>query len=1296
MKIYISYFLTFLLATTLSAQLIDLTEEEKEYVRKNPTLTFGIDEQFMPFIIKDKKGNLTGFEIDHLKLLSDATGLNIKLATGNWNDMVLKAMREEIDGLAYSAVINNRKEKLNFSDVYIRSDQIIYSHDKSRINNATSINDFSGKTIAIQKGDAFNTKIATDIPNSTIVFFDTQDQILNALSSRSIDFAISGANINYLTIERGIPNVLINYVVSEFPCEIVYSLRKDKTILKSIINKGLKSIPPRIKNRLIKKWMLSNSVTINLTFNEEELNFINNHPEIKFGGAKEEAPFVFLEDGKAIGFDFELIEKINTLSGLNIKIIPDEWNSVLEQAKAKKLDGLVTSIKAENRAQYFNFSKPYINVYTAIFSLDNLKEKPTRLDDLQNKKVGVLKGFSKAVEILKSNTSITIVEYMTREELTQALITQEISHIITLSTYQYYLTSNGISAIQMDFLIYDEPLELIYSIRKDWPELKSILDKCIDAIIIKDRVNLLDSWISFDHADVNGGSLLLTDKEAIFLKKKKELKIGYIGSWMPLAKVGEDNKLTGIFGDYLDLLSERLVVKLTPSVSPDANDIYKRLKSGEIDFGVIARMTKTNSTYPITYPIIKEPFALVTSNDLPYKNKLKYVTDFTVGISETNPFADQLEQEYPNLEFVRVKDVKKGLELVSSNKIDGYMTLLPIAIYHIKSFGLKDLRIGSVTENSLEFNLTASLDHENKQLIPVLNKGISSISGTDIEKIKNKWYRFESKSKVNYTQIIIIVASLLMIIILIVIWNRMLASQIKKRKLTEEELSKTKHKQEMFVRAIELSDDFIFFTNPDGRFIYINSSAQKHFGIDQDISNLHFSDILSIESSNAIDNLLNTIVSEEGSARVEGNVLHLHSKKPTKVDSNILQVLDPETSDIICHVNIARDISERTTLLNDLEKAKKEAEKSNEAKTQFLANMSHEIRTPLNGILGMTELMATIELSDEARFYNKTISDSGEILLSLINNVLDISKIEANKMTLENYDFELESVLNMVVELGKVTARKKDLLVGYSVSPNLSKSYSGDKNKLTQVLLNLVANAVKFTPKGSVHIDVNGDANELIFSIKDTGLGIDKKEIPHLFQKFYQSASGKKSQQTGSGLGLVISKNIIELLGGKISVNSKVGSGTTFTFNVILNNTSKQEAKNSEQNIKKELSILIAEDNEINQLVMSKQFEGLGLKPDIVSDGNKALAKIENTDYDIIFMDLGMPNLDGIETTKEIRKQKHLKQPVIIALTASAILDDQKKCIHAGMDDYLSKPISVEKLKSTISMWRNKSKNNLL
>jgi signal transduction histidine kinase len=396
----------------------------------------------------------------------------------------------------------------------------------------------------------------------------------------------------------------------------------------------------------------------------------------------------------------------------------------------------------------------------------------------------------------------------------------------------------------------------------------------------------------------------------------------------------------------------------------------------------------------------------------------------------------------------------------------------------------------------------------------------------------------------------------------------------------------------------------------------------------------------------------------------------------------------------------AREQLEKTILEKQLaEMDKTRAEQSEKFKQQFLANMSHEIRTPMNSVIGLTNLLIKTPLEEQQRKYMNVIKKSSENLLVIINDILDLSKIEAGKMDFEQIPFSLSETIETVYHTLLFKAEDKNLFFKTEIHPSVPKTLMGDPTRLNQILINIAGNAIKFTETGGVTVDVreinrHGNQSMLQFSIIDTGIGISEESVGKIFESFSQASSDTTRKFGGTGLGLTISKQLVELQGGKIQVKSELGKGTTFSFTIpylIGEESEIGKRKDSENDTKPEdlqsIRILLVEDNPFNQMVAVDTLSDLikDLTIDIAENGKIAVDMASKSDYNIVLMDIQMPEMDGFEATKQIRKLQAPKNNIpILAMTANVTSEEVAKCFECGMNAYISKPFDTQDLLNKI------------
>ncbi|GJM40525.1 MAG: hypothetical protein DHS20C20_08070 [Ardenticatenaceae bacterium] len=484
--------------------------------------------------------------------------------------------------------------------------------------------------------------------------------------------------------------------------------------------------------------------------------------------------------------------------------------------------------------------------------------------------------------------------------------------------------------------------------------------------------------------------------------------------------------------------------------------------------------------------------------------------------------------------------------------------------------------------------------------------------------------------------------------------------------------------------------DAIIVIDEAGCITTTNPAAEKIFGYEQsELNGRSFTDLVELPTIHQHTERIETI----------------GIRKPKTTFPIEIMISSLITDNLQLQIAVVRDISNRKENEQALLAAKEAALRANKAKSQFLANMSHEIRTPLNGVIGMSTLMLGTPLNQEQQDFMNTIQRSGEVLLSQVNDILDFSKIEQGKLELESAPFSVCQCVEEAVDVLSINGREKALNLLFVVDELVPELIMGDVTRLRQVLLNLLGNAIKFTEEGEVSIhaaldEVVDGRLQLHFTVQDSGIGIPAERLDSLFDSFTQVDASITRKFGGSGLGLAISRELVQLMGGSVWVNSQVGQGSTFHFTIVAETVSANEAAltksqssslanqpaNEQRAEQQPLSILLVEDNRINQKVCLGMLKRLGYEAAVANNGVQALAALSQNAYDVVLMDIQMPEMDGVSTTHRIRSQwPQAKQPYIIAMTANALKGDREEYLSAGMNDYLSKPVRLQDLDQALA-----------
>jgi PAS domain S-box-containing protein len=535
--------------------------------------------------------------------------------------------------------------------------------------------------------------------------------------------------------------------------------------------------------------------------------------------------------------------------------------------------------------------------------------------------------------------------------------------------------------------------------------------------------------------------------------------------------------------------------------------------------------------------------------------------------------------------------------------------------------------------------------------------------------------------------------------------------------------------EKKFREIFENSTDGIFQLSKEGKFITVNPALVKILGYDtkEELLGASFEETLHksenererfnklLEMQGKVENHRLTLKRKDGSdvvVRINAKIIYDESGKPLYYEGNMLDISRQVQAENEREKAIEALKKER----NKLDRIAQSEKKASHSKTKYIAGLTHELRTPMNSVIGFLDLIENgmYDSQEELKKFAGNAKDSADGLMEIINNILDISKIEAGKMELEDYEFDLRDEVKKSISVISNAAKQKGLKLYYSVEDNIPEQVIGDKTRYRQILVNLLSNSVKFTEDGKIVVKVTGETHnnriKVNTSVLDTGRGIKEEEMDKLFQPYSQVGDDNQTKSSGTGLGLLISKEFSNLMGGDISIKSKYGEGTRIEFQVnfklnkqdeaqvVDEEPEEQESAESTEEDEKETvkddyqedttgrkRLLLVEDNPISQDLENKILHKMGFEVEVVENGEKAVEAVKTGEYNLVLMDVEMEGMDGIETTKRIRDldSKYSNIP-IIAVTARSSMKDREKCLAVGMDDYISKPINMQIMKLTI------------
>jgi len=1296
----------------------------------NKTLTIAYRTDSAPLQYQDKSGHAQGVIIDFWRVWAKKSKKKLVFIGGNNRETQQWLAEGEVDAIAGLFKSAQREKTMLFSEPLLHSAYSLYYNPKL-ISSKKNV-DINLHSIGVTESSFHHQWLLKNYPQANIHTYQGYNQLFKAAINGDVEMFITQA----IHLQRYINKHPTN-THFESLSNVLYdqayraAVNINNSPLMDKINAQLNNISNQDRNEISAKWSgfhwqylppSSSSKShsqFQLTLSEQDRTWLKLHPVIDIGLDGHWPPVDYIDpQGNHSGIISEYLKLIENRLGIKFAIRTfGGFKPMLEQLRSGNIPVGATIVQTKEREQDLWFSHPYFSAVKVIASnSDGIQY--TSLKQMAGKTLAIEDGFFLIDVLRRLYPEIILKTFPSSAAALKALSFKKVDAYIGNQAVISWLTQN----LQLSNITFSGDPKLPFSLQRfaihkdpQWKIFVSILDKALTSITITEQQSIINRWVNNQQQSLNAIPLNLNRKQEIWLDKHQAWRVGIDPNFAPFSFNNDKENFKGISAEILDVLTNLLGINSDVITSSSWQRSLTLFYQDQIDIlPSVSYADETKQNMLLSKPYITSPYMIFVENNTKLVTDVNDLNNSRVGVLANYPIAKQLHKKNPALDLVLFDSTQDALISLSSGEINAFIGVLDASSWTLSDLGITNIKIAAPTQ--YQYQAAIGVRKDWPELIPILNQVIDRLTDQQIKRIKNRWFSVEFEHQASnyliWRAIVITCLLVLPIIIVIFIWNRKLS-------VAKDNLSLSKQK---------------------------------------------------------------------------------------------------------------------------LAEAKLSAEQANNFKSQFLANMSHEIRTPMNAIVGFTHLMLGTELQDTQRDYAQKIKRASLTLLGVINDILDVSKVEAGKLDIENVNFHLHEIVASLSNLFAPKAAEKNIGIFMDIDPNIPDYLIGDPLRLEQILINLIQNALKFTEQGEVIIkinlvDIQKDIATIKFAVLDTGIGISEDKLTLLFQPFVQADGSNTRTHGGTGLGLSISKLLVELLGGRIEAKSIEGQGSTFSFVLSLAfNPEKQYSEqlqpelkgmrvlivddnklarhiaseilqsfsfrvdsvnnaataiemldfhNRQQSLdpyqlvlmdwrmpkmngidasnyiksmplhlipaiilvtaygreevlfqveKEQLDafvikpinasllfdciikvfhqkpinsppisaltsnqlqgrVLLVEDHAINQEVAREMLKQTGVEIHVANNGQEAVNQVENSNFDLILMDIQMPVLDGYEATKIIRKTNALTDLPIVAMTAHAMKEDQQRCLDVGMNAHLAKPIDPEQLFSTLKQFLHNSKS---